>query len=379
MTKKEFLELADKFEQGKCSDKEKAVLFKFCEQAQFKSQTAHWDLSEESQMRVKLLKKILQTINTESQKSKAKIRFRHVRNIAAILIGIGLGCYFYFQQYNVSQTKIPSNSITLELEDGTIKIVKENDSSTFFNRQGGVLGKQLGNRLVYNDDDDDDERLEKLIYNTLTVPYGKRFELELSDGTIAHLNSGTSIKYPVKFLKDSERQIFVTGEAFLTVAKDSIHPFIARANNLNIKVLGTEFNINAYPEDTTAEVVLVEGSVALYDTNNLHHNDNKTLLIPGHKAIFNKDDYTISTKTVITDVYTSWINGELVFRNMPFENIIKKLERHYNIKIINKNTNINKTIFNASFGNETIDVILQSLKDNYGINYSINEKTITIN
>ena len=377
MTKKEFLELADKYNDGNCSEKEKELLFKFCDDAQFKNLTANWDLSDETQIRINLLKRIIHTIQSEKRKRSKTFRFKYAQAAATILIILSIASYYYLEMDNTSTIEIPKNAITLQLEDGTIKVVKENDTNTFFNSQGNVVSKQQGNKLVYKVEKKDS--LNKLVYNTLTVPYGKRFELELSDGTTAYLNSGTSIKYPTHFIKDFERKIFVNGEVFLSVAKNPHHPFVVNANHLNVKVLGTKFNVNAYPEDATSEVVLVEGSVALYNDSQINNSNNGTILKPGYKAIFNTDDYKTIIKPVITEVYTSWINGELVFRNMPFENIIKKLERHYDIKIINKNTSINKTIFNASFGHETVEFIFKSLKDNYGINYSITEKVITIN
>ncbi|WP_291871130.1 FecR family protein, partial [Maribacter sp.] len=281
---------------------------------------------------------------------------------------------FYMQYSSNTKTVRPINAITLELEDGSIEIINENSgTNSFLNNKGSLLGVQIGKRLVY----EKGKSIKKIAYNTLTVPYGKRFQIELSDGTTAHLNAGTSMKYPVKFLNGMERQIFITGEAYFKVAKDSVHPFIVNADKLNVKVLGTEFNVQAYPEDAVSEIVLVEGSVALYEeTQKL---EEKTILKPGYKAKFSKKSNAITTKTVRTDVYTSWINGELVFRNMTFENILKKLERHYNIEILNNNTNLSKTLLNANFGNESIGVILESLKENYGIGYTISEKIIIIN
>ncbi|WP_420603088.1 FecR family protein [Flagellimonas sp.] len=192
-------------------------------------------------------------------------------------------------------------------------------------------------------------------YNTLTVPYGKTFELLLSDGTKAHLNAGSSLKYPVQFLNGMERKVFVSGEVFLNVEKDKDHPFVVGADDLNVRVLGTQFNVHVYPEDEVAEVVLVEGAVALYPENEAYHTDTSTRLEPGFKASFDKTDKKIETEAVMTDIYTSWMHGELVFRNMSFNNILKKLERQYNVNIINNNEGLSSEKFNASFGSKTFD------------------------
>jgi len=98
-------------------------------------------------------------------------------------------------QNTIHQNSIPHNSITLELEDGSTKIIKENGSVTLTDKEGAILGKQKGNEIVYSNSDG----VDKLVYNTLTVPFGKTFELRLSDGTKARLNSGSSLKFPVKF------------------------------------------------------------------------------------------------------------------------------------------------------------------------------------
>ena len=115
-----------------------------------------------------------------------------------------------------------------------------------------MVGNQNGNKIVY----DTETTLEKLVYNTIKIPYGKRFELQLSDGTIVHLNSGTTLKYPVKFIASGNRQVFLDGEAFFDVAKDKTHPFVVNADNLNVRVLGTHFNVSNYPEDKLTDIVL---------------------------------------------------------------------------------------------------------------------------
>jgi ferric-dicitrate binding protein FerR (iron transport regulator) len=135
---------------------------------------------------------------------------------------------------------IPEDAITLQLENGNIQVIKEDGATQVTDPKGTVLGTQQGNRLIYNNR----TTTKKLTYNTLTVPYGKRFDLVLSDSTRILLNAGTSIKYPVKFIKGKDREIHLTGEAFFEVAKDAGHPFIVNANGLNIRVLGTKFNVS---------------------------------------------------------------------------------------------------------------------------------------
>lgn len=307
-----------------------------------------------------------------------KSNFRKYIAIAAsvvVLLGIG----FFYKQNIQTKTIQPkfdfkSTDIVLQLEDGKVQIIHEDNTVQVLDSKGNVVGNQAGNKLVY----ENDSNLEKLSYNTIKIPYGKKFQLQLSDGTLVHLNSGTTLKYPVKFIAGENRQVFLDGEAFFDVAKDKKHPFIVNADNLNVRVLGTHFNVSNYPEDAATDVVLVEGSVGMYNTNQEFNADKNTILKPGYKGSFNKGNATILTKPVITDIYTSWINGGLTFRNMTFKNIITKLERRYNVTIINKNEKLANEKFNASFKEESIENVMSYFNDIHGINYTIKNNQILI-
>jgi ferric-dicitrate binding protein FerR (iron transport regulator) len=190
------------------------------------------------------------------------------------------------------------------------------------------------------------------------------------------LNAGSSLKYPIKFLKEGKREVFLVGEVYLDVVKDANRPFTVNASdNLDIEVYGTQFNVSNFPEDETTEVVLVEGSVGMH----VAENDKTLILEPGFKGSYNRQQKNITTKPVITDIYTSWINGGLVFRQISLENILKKLERHYNVTITNNNVEYSQKQFNANFGNEPIETVLNYFKNTYGIDYTINANQIIIN
>ncbi|MEO1010421.1 MAG: FecR domain-containing protein [Bacteroidota bacterium] len=378
MTKKEFFDLVGKFVAGKSSESEKKLLFDFYEKLQSNNIMDSWSFTEEEEARLRLLRRIKTTLKTSEAKTSARRRIntQKVWRVAAIFIGFIVSAYFLFQYSSSHQpVYVPENAITLELENGNIEIIEEDGTTKILNKNGTVVGQQKGNELVYTKTGNS----QGLAYNTLKVPYGKRFELQLSDGTRAHLNAGSSFKYPVQFLDGKERHVFISGEAYLDVAKDTEHPFVVHADELNVKVIGTQFNVHAYPEDEVSEIVLVEGSVGLYADAQAPGDIKSTLLEPGYKASFDKADKGITRAKVPTKVYTSWRNGELVFRNMPFPNILKKLERHYAITITNNNVELAGSIFNASFGNEPLNVILESLRDNYGIQYIVEPNRILIN
>lgn len=324
----------------------------------------------------KIYKNII-SFSGESGKGTFLKKLWKLSSVAAIFIALLVSGYLYQQGFfnTAPEVLVPADEvITLQLEDGTLQHISEDGQSQVLDANGNVVGQQQGKQLVYNDKADSGE----LAYNTLTVPYGKRFDVLLSDGSKAHLNAGSSLKYPVKFLEGKNRQVFLIGEAFFEVTTDKQHPFIVNADKLNVQVLGTVFNVSNYPEDPQTDVVLVEGSVGMYPAGDVFDTDKNTVLQPGKKGSLNKANGLINTKDVITSIHTSWVNGELVFRNMTFNNILKKLERHYNINIRNNNIALGKKEFNASFGNEPIDKVLQSLKTIYGIGYSIKNNMVII-
>lgn len=311
------------------------------------------------------------------QTVKVKWIWRYASVAAIVLLFIGVG-YLYSEDVFTKDDVVNDGAIdqiTLQLDDGSTKVISENGDVQITNSTGGVVGKQSGKLLVY----ENTATSESLVYNTLNVPYGKRFQVQLSDGTTVHLNAGTTIKYPVNFIEGQHRQVYLTGEAFFDVAKDAEHPFIVNSDNLNIRVLGTQFNVSSYPEDSATDVVLVEGSVGMYESGGDFDEAKNTILQPGYKGSFDKGANSITTKQVVTDVYTSWINGGLVFRNMAFKNILKKMERHYNKTIVNENVELSNEIFNASFTDVPIEKILEYLEITYAIDFEINGNQILIN
>lgn len=294
--------------------------------------------------------------------------------VAIIFLGIG---YFYQNIFLSDEPTLiaPNNSITLQLDNGNVKIISENGSTEVVNTEGKVVGIQKGNQLVY----DNEDVVETLHYNTITVPYGKQFDLVLSDGSEIKLNSGTSLKYPINFIKGENRQVFLNGEAFFKVAEDKDHPFIVNADELSIRVLGTSFNVSSYPEDSNVDAVLVKGAVSVYQNDRSYDEKNASRLEPGYKASLNKIDKNVSIEQVELYLYTAWVDGKIIFKHLPFKNIIKKLERHYDVIIENNNEELAEELFSASFDIENIQQVFQTLNKAYPIDYHLNENKIIIN
>ena len=315
-----------------------------------------------------LVKKRLQKAN-----SARKVQYT-ILKYAAVLIGIAIVSYMFLKKQDPIVNEIDENIITLKIGEQEVKMIKEGENQEILSSDGTVIGQQKGNSLVYYNH----SNIDKILYNELWVPYGKIFNVELSDGTIVHLNSGSSIRYPIRFIGDVNREVSLNGEAYFKVAKDTGHPFIVNAGKLAVEVLGTEFNVSSYKEDVEISTVLVEGSIQLTNTDSPA---NKVLLSPGFKGGFDKNEHSIKTSAVDLDLHVSWINGELVFRKSSFENMMKKIERKYDVTIYNGNADLSQKKFNARFdvNIESIEDVMQSISSVTPFEYTIEDNNIIIN
>ncbi len=294
---------------------------------------------------------------------------------AAIVLLFGLGL-FYQQGFFSAQDQdvlIPNDeSITLELDNGTIQTIDVNGAKEVRDSEGNIVGTQKQDQISYSHVTEKKD----LVFNTLKIPNGKKFQLELSDGTLVYLNAGSSLRYPVNFLGKGPRKVFLTGEAYFDVTRNESNPFIVNVDELDVKVLGTEFNISAYGEDEHIDVVLVKGVVHLNKKDRLQ--EGAVELSPGQKGSYKQDSMGITVEEVDTSLYTSWIQGDLIFRDLTFNNILKKLERHYNIEIVNANAELGKEVFNARFDNVDIGEVLGYFNDIHSIDFKIEENKVKI-
>lgn len=322
----------------------------------------------------------LSQIKTKNNSQKKELRNKqyNILKYAAIFIGlIGLS-YLINLQLNTTpafeKLKIEDEKITLQLQDGKTEVLDLKSNSQIVEENGQVLAVQQKGVLSYKQASNSN----KLSYNTLNIPYGKRLELELSDGTIVYLNSGSSFRYPVRFLQRQNRRVFIKGEAYFKVTKDTKRAFIVNAKQINIRVVGTEFNVSSFKEDESINTVLVSGKVQLEDTKAISKKNNPLELIPGHMAAWDKEKHKFRIRKVNTNFYTAWMEGKLVFYNMSFEKISKKLERFYNVSIINSNVLLRKNTFTASFDIESIEEVLETFRLSFGIKYKIENNKIII-
>lgn len=290
---------------------------------------------------------------------------------AAILIlsGCGLSVYILNSRKGempVSYTSVifPANhGALLTLSDGSIQTlngqktpITETDGSYIFkdSAQLDYTSVATGNK-------------DTTIYNRLAVGRGYEYMLILQDGTKVWLNSESTLEYPVQFLADT-RRVKLSGEAYFEVTHDTVHPFIVEVNNkYNVKVLGTRFNIKAYPGDDHSETTLVAGKVAVNDL----------VLKPSEQAVLYEEKTEV--RQVNVNYYLAWHEGWFYFNDERLGQALQQLERWYDVKFVfdsEETGNLRVTGKLKRF--ENLNVILDMLSTTSGYRFEIREQTVYI-
>ncbi|WP_423129369.1 FecR family protein [Gaoshiqia sp. Z1-71] len=209
--------------------------------------------------------------------------------------------------------------------------------------------------------------LGKIDYTTAIAGYGQVSKIILPDSSVVWLNSGSQIKYNNNYARDN-REIYLTGQAYFQVARNEAVPMRVFCDNLEIKVLGTRFDLSAYPEDENISLFLESGKVEMRD---LALKSVCCELKPGEIAQYNKSTEDLSFPKVTADKFVSWKEGILIFRDDPMADVIPKLERRYDIEIKVSCPEIYQSIFTATIKNETLEEIFKSISFACSINYKI--------
>lgn len=204
------------------------------------------------------------------------------------------------------------------------------------------------------------------------VKSGDKAQLVLPDGSAVKLNSGSSLTYD--FSDRSVRKVSLTGEAFFEVSKDKSKPFIVQVGELNIEVLGTSFNVSSYGEGNLIETSLLEGSIKLSGENLAHD----YVLHPSEKAIYNRETKTIRIEPTDNGDETAWMQNRLVFDSEPLVRVIDKIERWYGVTIDLQCPEIAQDKISGSFSGEQLMYVMEALKMQYNVDYSINGNDVTI-
>lgn len=322
--------------------------------------------------------------NTNATKVVTLKPWVRIMKYAAVIAGIMIvGGGYYYTTLDKSSVKInpeiveintsPVDKIKIAHADGTITYMDYNDKTEIVNAKGNLIGKKDQGQLIIESGTAEVE----IKYMEISIPKGKLFQLTLSDGTKVWLNAASTLKFPEHFISTEENRIvYLEGEAFFDVTTNKRQPFIVKTGTIDVEVLGTQFNVSSYVEDTTVKTTLVEGAVVVNTQNN--HIDTLQL-IPSYQAVFNKGKKALRKKKVNTSLYTSWMDKKIILQNESFEEVYKRIERAYDITIISHNDKLNTTRFTGEFDVENIEEILKTFSETLKFTYEIKDKNITIN
>jgi len=241
-----------------------------------------------------------------------------------------------------------------------------------------------------------------IVYNEIIIPFGQKSQLILSDGTKIWINAGTKIRFPNRF-GGKIREVWLNGEAFFDVAKDASKPFYVHTNDLNIRALGTSFNVKAYDDEGIVETTLVTGKIQIEKNKTDGTDEKEVILEPNCKAIFIKNESVVidENSLIAQDIkrqvnkpleirkifvaeqvkiepIVSWTEGRLVFEDETFENIAKQLERRYGIQIVIDNEELKKSRYTGVLKKISVEQAMKALQLTTKFTYTIHDNVLTI-
>lgn len=275
-------------------------------------------------------KETIDNIWLKVQKDRKKNNNYFLYAAAVLFISLLVGGGVIFQNYQKSNSYL---AVEENLNEQSI-LYSNNQSPIIFEDAVASLDYSNSEGIILNKDSiliidhanlKGGTQMEKIV-----VPYGKRLCLTLPDKTQVWINSGSQLVFPKKF-KKSKREVYLVGEAFFKVTHEETQTFIVHTINSTVKVLGTKFNIKAYSDDQREETVLVSGKVSMSKSNS---KDKPAILKPGQMSTLSKKNNTLKIKEVDTNLFTSWINGYIIFKNETTGEIMRQISRYYNKEII---------------------------------------------
>jgi len=264
-----------------------------------------------------------------------------------------------------------------------------------------IITFSLGNYYAFKKMSSNESKFRGITYTEVRAPYGSTSQVILPDGSEVTLNAGSTLKYRNDFNSDN-RDLTLKGEAYFKVAKNTEIPLIVNAGNINIKAVGTEFNIRAYDNDGIIETTLVEGKVEITQIGKDNGEDKFVDLVPNQKAIYIKETESISlekienidpslpppSKTIYDNILISprvdvtqvaaWTHGKLVIRGENLENISIELQRKYDVTFVFTDDIAKQFSFNGILLDETLEQVLNVIKLTAPIEYALTGKTVYI-
>lgn len=318
-------------------------------------------------------------IKSANQAKRAKRNGRILMAAASIVLLIGASLFFRPKtEQSIENFVETSTEVDINKVDGVTLILGSGDN---FNLEGKNTTVQysntgeeveLGSGKTVNQESIKDN---KALYNTILVPFGKRTNLKLSDGSMVWLNSGSKLVYPAVF-NGKTREVYLEGEGIFEVSHNPQKPFKVLSSNQEVEVLGTVFNVSSYKDDNLSFTVLKSGSVKI------NYSDEKIAGIkikPGTFASYNAVSKEATTKTVDINDYFSWRDGFLNFKKDSLKHIMTKLSRYYNVQIIIENEDLASQTFSGNLDlKENVSKVIGLIGETSNFEFSSENGKITI-
>lgn len=311
--------------------------------------------------------------NIVKRQRERRLLIRWLSVAAGIVLLVGVTSYFMFLRENqvpvVQLVHIVPGTPKAELVLPEGKVIQLDTSA----REIVVSGDRMRvasreNTLVYGTGG----TTERVEYHMIRVPRGAEYNLQLSDNTRVFLNSGSSLRYPVRFT-GNVREVFLSGEGYFEVTKDATRPFVVKAEEVEVRVLGTSFNVNAYPEENVIETTLVNGKVQV------DHGTKENVLTPGMQLVYDRINGISNVREVDIEVYTSWKDGYYYFKRESLEKIMDILARWYNLNVFFQNPDLKTMEFGGRLKRyEDITYLLKKMEETQDVQFVINGNAIMI-
>ncbi len=386
VSKKEFLQLLDKYLAGKASLDEEELLVRI-----YESHQHEWDsdeLAAINSLEDKLFERIESAIDLPEEPLTPQIRYLPVRRFlvaASVILSIASGLLFLLKSQHTTLIANKKSILKNDFKPGgnNAYLVLSNGKKVILNQaKAGVLAlqgqnaviKQNDGKILYSKNNISAALKDSIPFNKIVVPVGGQYSVTLSDGTNVWLNSSSSLEYPVQF-SGKERKIKLTGEAYFEVAKNKSMPFIVNVNEkMNVKVLGTHFNIMAYDDENKISTTLLEGSVKIEDQGNPANN---TFIIPGQQAnLLNSGKIKIEQADV--DEVIAWKEGQFLFNNEDIHSIMRKLSRWYDVQVVFSKDMKNKSFDGSISRYKNISEVLKLMELTKSIHFKFEERRILV-
>ncbi len=307
-----------------------------------------------------------------------RLKIRYISAVAAsILLVFVLGSYFLGVKREVNipiavNTSIEPGVTKAKLILGDGQVVELGiGGQKIPGSEKGIVGEEQQEGLKYLPLDTI-EAVDEM--HILQVPLGGFYKLQLSDGTKVWLNAGTELRYPVQFT-GKRREVYLRGEGYFEVVKNQDICFQVHLDDAVITVLGTSFNVSAYPEEKGIFTTLVDGRVRFQGNNS----SEEVVLHPGEQCVMDKGQGSILVSEVDTELYTAWLNGRFVFRDMPLEAIMRQLERWYDFRIVYLQPEIKREQFRGVIQRDSkIEDVFRAIELATEVKFRIEGKKVTV-